>query len=170
MKKFLFSLIFGLVCLAGNAQIKYTGKVEIGRQIFLSRPIRVDPGPGWRGYQLNNNQSGLDLSIINGISFKNNLRLGFGVGYLNYEGINGYSFFGDLEFATSKDKVSPLFNLKIGQSHINNQYDNGSTDSFVDFGAGIEYRISKKIGLQVKAGFRFVHQSIFLPIRIGARF
>lgn len=170
MKKILLSISFSLLVMTSFSQIKYAAKVETGYHIFLSRPIKVEPGSDWRGYQLNNNQGGIDLSFINGVSFKNNLRLGIGVGYLNYEGINGYSFFGDIEFATSKDRVSPLFNLKIGQSHINNQYNNGSTDSFVDFGVGIEYRISKKFGLQVKAGFRFVHQSAFLPIRIGARF
>jgi len=170
MKKLLLSIAFSLTLVSCFSQIRYTAKVETGYQIFLSRPVRVDPGPGWRGYQLNNNQGGLDVSVINGISFKENLRLGLGLGYLNYEGINGYSFFGDLEYAASKDRVSPLFNLKVGQSHIKNQYDKGSTDSFVDFGAGVAYRISKKIEIQAKAGFRFAHQSMFLPIRLGARF
>jgi len=170
MKKNSLLLIFICLSLMTNAQIRYTAKVEAGYEFFLSRPVKVDPGPDWRGYQLDKEPNGLDVSVINGLSFNEYLRLGLGVGYLKYGKIDGYSIFCDLECITSKDKVSPLFNLKIGRSHINNQYDDGSTDSLVDFTAGVEHRISKKISLQYKAGFRFVHQSIFLPIRMNVRF
>ncbi|TBO43561.1 hypothetical protein [Pedobacter kyonggii] len=171
MKKMLLigGLIYSFINTRAQSQIKYTAKVETGYQFFLSRPVRYDIGEGWLGYQLGGKPNGVDLSLINGISFKNNLRLGLGVSYLNYERINGYAVFGDLEYVTAKAKISPLFNLKIGRSHINNQYTNGSTETFVDISGGVEHKVGKKLNLQYKAGFRFVHQSIFLPIRIGVR-
>jgi hypothetical protein len=172
MKKTL--LISVLICSFINApaqsQIKYIGKVEVGYHIFLSRPVKYDVGEGWLGYQLGGKPNGVDLSLVNGVSFKNNLRLGLGVSYLNYEGINGYSIFGDLEYAATGGKMYPVFNFKSGRSHINNQYQNGATETFIDLSGGIEHKVGKKLCLQYKAGFRVVHQSIFLPIRIGARF
>ncbi|QNN43677.1 hypothetical protein [Pedobacter roseus] len=172
MKKTLLccALIYASINTYAQSQIKYTAKIEAGYQFFLSRPIKYDVGEGWLGYQLNGKPNGIDLSFINGVSFRDNLRLGLGVSYLNYEHINGYSVFGDLEYITTKAKISPLFNLKIGRSHINNQYTNGSTATVVDFSGGVEHKIGAKLSLQYKAGFRFVHQSIFLPIRIGLRF
>ena len=152
------------------AQFNYSGRVEVGYHIFVSRPIRVDPGPNWRGYQLDKEPSGLELNFVNGISFKNHITAGVGVGYLNYEGIHGYAVFGDFEYAGPKAKFAPLINLKVGRSHINNQYENGSTDAFADISGGIEYKATKKLRLQLKAGFRMVHQTVFLPIRIGTRF
>ena len=172
MKKMLLicGLIYSFINTHAQSQIKYTAKIEAGYQFFLSRPVKYDIGEGWFGYQLGEKPNGIDLSLINGISFKNNLRLGLGVSYLNYERINGYAVFGDLEYATTKAKISPLFNLKIGRSHINNQYINGSTETVIDISGGVEHKVGKKLCLQYKAGFRFVHQSIFLPVRIGARF
>ncbi|TCD17644.1 hypothetical protein EZ456_22775 [Pedobacter psychrodurus] len=172
MKKILFcsALVYASLNLCAQSQIKYTGKIETGYHIFLARPLKIDAGEGWMGYQLVGTPNGLDLSLVNGVSFKDNLRLGLGVSYLNYGGINGYSVFGDLEYVTIKARIAPVFNLKIGSSHINNQYGDGSTETVVDFSGGVEHRVGKKLSLQYKAGFRFVHQSIFLPIRIGARF
>jgi len=170
MKKILLMSTLVYISISVHAQIKYTAKIEAGYHLFLSRPIKADAGEGWKGYELNNKPNGIDLNIVNGISLKNNFRIGVGVGYLNYEGINGYSIFGDLEYAGSGSKFAPLFNLKIGSSHINNQYENGSTSTFVDLSGGVEHKIGEKMSLQYKVGFRAVHQSIFLPIRIGARF
>jgi hypothetical protein len=172
MKKILLCsvLVYASINAYAQSQIKYTAKVEAGYQFFLSRPVKYDVGEGWLGYQLGGKPNGVDLSLINGISFKNNLRLGLGVSYLNYERLNGYAVFGDLEYVTARAKISPLFNLKIGRSHVNNQYINGSTETFVDISGGIEHKVWGKLSLQYKAGFRFVHQSMFLPVRIGARF
>jgi len=172
MKKTLIicGLIYSFFNTQAQSQVKYTAKLETGYQIFLSRPVKYDVGEGWLGYQLGGNPNGVDLSLVNGISFKNNIRLGLGVSYLNYDRINGYAVFGDLEYVTTNAKISPLFNLKIGGSHINNQYPGGSTDTFVDLSGGVEHKIGKKLCLQYKVGFRVAHQSIFLPVRIGARF
>ncbi|ARS39104.1 hypothetical protein CA265_05205 [Sphingobacteriaceae bacterium GW460-11-11-14-LB5] len=164
------TLIYVSLNLHAQSQIKYTGKIETGYHLFLARPLKIDIGEGWMGYQLGGTPNGVDLSLINGVSYKENLRLGLGISYVNYRGINGYSVFGDLEYVTVKARIAPVFNLKIGSSHINNQYANGSTGTVVDFSGGVEHKVGKKLSLQYKAGFRFVHQSIFLPIRIGVRF
>ncbi|SDE17444.1 hypothetical protein [Pedobacter soli] len=172
MKKTL--LVCGLIYCFVNSQaqspIKYTAKVEAGYHLFLSRPLKIDAVDGGIGYQLGGKPNGLDLSLVNGISLKRNVRLGLGISYLNYEGINGFSVFGDFDYVIIKASLAPVFNLKLGSSHINNQYVNGSTVAFVDFSGGVEHKVGEKLSIQYKAGFRFVHQSIFLPIRIGARF
>jgi hypothetical protein len=85
---------------------------------------------------------------------------------LNYKQINGYAIFGDLEYVAGKNKISPIVNLKIGKSYVNNIGDN----TIVDFSGGVEHKVGKKLSLQYKTGLRFVHHSIFLPIRIGAKF
>jgi len=78
MKKMLLfgGLIYSFINTHAQSQIKYTAKVEAGYQFFLSRPVKYDIGEGWLGYQLGERPNGIDLSLINGISFKNNLRLG----------------------------------------------------------------------------------------------
>jgi len=170
MKKIILFLLFISAFSNANSQFRYTAKIESAYHIFLSRPVRVDAGLDWRGYELAERPNGFEVGVVNGVSFKGNFRFGLGLSYLNYEGINGNSIYGDVEVATSKARLSPVFNLKIGRSHINNQYEDGSTSSFVDISGGLERKVSEKISLQFKLGFRAVHQSIFFPIRIGARF
>lgn len=161
MKRLILLLIFIYIFNHSKSQVKYTGRFETGYHLFGSRPIRLEPGSGWRGYQLDESPNGIEASLVNGISYKSRLMLGLGVGYLNYEGINRYTVYGDLEYSIPSDGIFPVFELKIGSSHINNQYENGNTDTFVDLSGGFEREISKKISLQLKAGFRTVHQSIF---------
>jgi hypothetical protein len=170
MKKLTLLLLVISYCYSAKSQFKYTAKIETSYQLFLGSPIKYDAGPGWRGYQLDKMQNGLEIGVVNGVSFNDNYRLGIGTSYLNYEGINGYSIYGDLEILTSKGKTPPVFHLKVGRSHINNQYENGNTGNFFEVGGGIERKISRIVSLQFKIGFRFAHDSILFPISIGTRF
>jgi len=168
MKKTLLccALIYASINLYGQSQLKYTAKVEAGYHFIFARLLKDMPEDAVSYLRPHGISDGIDLSFVNGISFRNNLRLGLGIAYLNYKQINGYTIFGDLEYVVGKNKVSPVVNLKIGKSYVNNIGDN----TFVDFTGGVEHKVGKKLSLQYKTGLRFVHHSIFLPILIGAKF
>ena len=89
MKKFTTILTF-LICsfLLSFGQIKYAGKIETSFLAYLTNTIIVDADLGWQGYHLNDGQNGIDLNIINGIRFKNDISIGVGLGYLNFDSNN----------------------------------------------------------------------------------
>jgi hypothetical protein len=154
-------------CIFG--QIKYNLRTEIGTLRFQNTTIDVDPGPNWRGYSLNENQNGLSFDIINGISFKDKLQVGIGVGYLNFEGINGYSVFGDLQYLPLNSRLTPLVNLKIGSSHIWNQYENGQRSLMFDFSAGLSYKVKDNFSIYLTGGLLLTQQAFLIPIRLGVK-
>lgn len=75
VKRLILLLVFIYISNHAKSQVKHTGKVETGYHLLGSRPIRVQPGSGRRGYQLDESPNS---------------------SYLNYEGIKGYTVFGDL--------------------------------------------------------------------------
>lgn len=161
-------LIFLLSALNGYAQIKYSLKAETGFLKYQNRYIAIDPGPNWKGYYLSR-QNGIVNNVTNGLSFKDKLFAGLGLGYLNFEGIHGLSIFADFEYVPLNTRLSPLINLKFGKSHIWNQYENGSGASLAEYGLGLNYRLTKKIDIYVKAGILRTQQSFFIPFRLGMR-
>jgi len=151
------------------AQFSYTGKIEIAYMRFEYHPIRVDPGPGWKGYNLNDN--GIYINSIHGLSNPNKkLFAGLGLGYLNFKGIHGVSVFADFEYLPLKTRITPILNFKIGYDHIWNQYDGGTGTKLAEFGVGVNYRLTKQYGLYLKSGVLFTQQSALLPITLGLRF
>lgn len=151
------------------SQIDYFGKVECGYLFFQNTTINVDPGPNWKGYNLNDEQDGIDINLMNGVSFKNMFFTGLGLGYVNFEGINGFSIFGDLEYLPLKSKLTPLINMKIGYNHIWNQYENGTGSALVELGGGINYQLTEKMGIYLQSGLLVTQQSFLIPIRIGIK-
>lgn len=171
MKKIiLITIILIAFGLKGYSQINYFGKIETGYLRFQYTTVRVDPGPNWKGYNLNKEQNGIDLNLINGVSFKNKFFTGLGVGYLNFEGINGFSIFTDFEYLPLKTKLRPLINLKIGYNHIWNQYENGTGSAVFELGGGINYAITDKLDIYMQSGLLMTQQAFLIPIRIGLRF
>ena len=157
--------------LTTNAQINYSGKIETGYLKFNKHTVQIDPGPDWKGYDLHEDQNGIDLNLINGIAlFKERAFVGIGLGYLNFEGVNGISVFSDFEYLPLKTRLTPLLNLKIGYDHIWNQYDGGKGSALTEFGVGINYRLTEKLSVFLKSGLLLTQQSSLIPIRIGIRF
>jgi len=152
-----------------SGQIKYNLRTEIGTLSFQNTTIDVDPGPNWRGYNLNEEQNGLSLDIINGISLNNKLFIGLGIGYLNFEGINGYSIFGDLQYLPLNSKLTPLINLKIGSNHIWNQYENGKQSVMFELSGGISYKLQDNFSIYLTSGLLLTQQAFLIPIRLGIR-
>ena len=154
-------IVFGV---KGFSQINYKGKFETGYLKFINTTVQVDPGPNWDGYNLNNEQNGIDINLINGIKLTEKFYGGLGLGYVNFENINGFSIFTDFEFLPLKTKLTPLLNLKIGYNHIWNQYDNGTGSALVELGAGINYKLTDKLGIYMKSGVLLTQQSFLIPI------
>lgn len=169
MKKLTLFLLFTLITVIGYAQVDYKRKIEIGYMNYRYNTIQVDPGSNWKGYNLDG-ENGIDLNVINGLSFKKKIFVGIGVGYLNFEGINGFSIFTDFEYLPFKTKLTPFFNLKIGYNHIWNQYENGTGSALGEFGIGLNYVLTEKMDIYLQSGFIMTQQSLLIPIRIGIRF
>ncbi len=149
------------------SQATYALRVDMGALMFGGNIVDVDPGPGWKGDNLNEQQNGLFLECINGISIKQKLNLGVGVGWLNFEGIQGYSLYGDFQYLPLRSKLTPLIGAKFGTTHIWNQYQDGQSTALVDFSAGISYKLNKKIGISLSSGVTFTQQALLLPLRLG---
>ena len=163
-------LLFAL-CNTANSQTNYSGKIETGYMQYMYRTISVDPGPNWKGYNLNEKQNGINLTVINGLSFVNKkLFAGIGLGYLNFEGINGISVFTDFEYLPLKTKLTPLVNLKLGYNHIWNQYEGGTRTVHTELGVGLNYKLKEKFGLYLKSGMLFTQQSFMIPVTLGFRY
>ena len=169
IRHIIIGLITMLIVNQGYSQINYSIKAETGFLKYQFNTIQVDPGPNWKGYNLDE-ENGVDFSIINGIDFNNKIFTGIGIGYLNFEEINGISVFSDFEYLPLKTRLTPLINLKIGYSHIWNQYENGTGSGLGELCIGLNYRLTKKIDIYAKSGFTMTQQSLLIPISLGVRF
>lgn len=165
----LIELIIILTVNRAHSQITYSIKAETGFSIYQYNTIQVDPGPNWKGYNLNG-EDGVDFNIVNGIDFKNKLFVGIGLGYMNFEGIDGLSIFSDFEYLPLKTRLTPILNLKIGYSHLWNQYENGTGTGLGEFCIGLNYRLTEKMHIYAKSGFTMTQQSLLIPVRLGVRF
>ncbi len=172
MKTTIILLLFllGYINAFGQKNITYSKKIEVGYDLFLFRTLHVDPGPGWRGYNLDEEQNGFELNFINGVTAYDHFFAGAGAGYLNFEGIHGVSIFGNLEYWPLKKRFSPIMVLKIGYDHIWNQYDGGRGSARVEFGLGVNYRINEKLNIYIQSGMLLTLQSNLLPFKLGFRF
>ena len=163
-------LLFAL-CNTANSQTNYSGKIETGYMQYMYRTISVDPGPNWKGYNLNQAQNGINLTVINGLTCVNKkLFAGIGLGYLNFEGINGISVLTDFEYLPLKTKLTPLVNIKLGYNHIWNQYKGGTGTMHTELSVGLNYKLTEKFGLYLKSGMLFTQQSFMIPVTLGFRY
>jgi len=167
--KLIIGLITMLIINQGYSQINYSIKTEAGFLKYQFNTIQVDAGPNWKGYYLDQ-ENGVDLNIVNGFDFNNKIFAGIGLGYLNFEGVNGLSIFSDFEFLPLKTRLKPLINLKIGYSHIWNQYENGTGTVLGELCVGLNFRLTERIDIYTKSGFSMTQQSLLIPIRFGIRF
>lgn len=150
-----------------KAQFKYGGKIELGRMWYFTRTMTGgDSEPGYMPARLKEGQNGIEISAVNGFRFREVLFVGLGVGYLNYQGVKGYSIYGDIEALTSKKKLATIFGFRAGSSNLKG-YENSGT---VEFNIGVNYRPVPKIRLYLKGGLAFAHRSTYAPVRLGIGF
>lgn len=166
-------IIIGLIAISivnpVFAQINYSIKAETGFLDYQFNTVQVDPGKSWKGYNLYE-ENGIDFNVLNGIDFKNKLFAGIGVGYLNFEGIDGLSVFTDFEYLPLKTRLTPFVNLKVGYSHIWNQYENGTGTGLVELLLGLNFKLTETIDIYAKSGITMTQQSLLTPFRLGIRF
>lgn len=163
-------LVLLLFSLKTFAQINYSLKVEGSFLKFQSRIIDINPGPNWKGYNLNKKQNGINTNIINGVRFYNNIFFaGIGFGYVNFKGINGISIFTNFEYLPLQTKLTPTINLKVGYNHIWNQYVKGTKSTLFELSGGVNYKITKKWSTYLQYGIINKQQALITPIRIGVR-
>lgn len=153
----------------GYSQINYSVKVESGFLYYQYHIINIDPGPNWKGYNLES-KNGIDLNFINGFNFKNKFYAGIGIGYLNFESVSGLSIFSDFDYFPLKSRLTPLINMRIGYNHIWNQYRNGTGTALGELCLGLNYKLNDKLNVYAKSGVSATQQSLLIPIRIGFRF
>jgi hypothetical protein len=151
-----------------KAEIGYAIKAETGYYMFQHNTIRVEPGSHWRGY--NNKGYGYDFNVINSIVINPHVHSGIGIGYLNLGGANGFSLFTDIDYLPLKRKLSPLISVKIGYSHIWNQYENGTGTGLMECALGLHYGKPKGLQIFLKSGWSVTQQSWFFPVKMGIRF
>jgi hypothetical protein len=167
----LFTTVLLLCCFASiaSAQGHYYKKVEVNYLNYQTATAQYDiPDSGWLGPPLNNGKNGMGLSLSNGIGiFSNKIAIGLGLGYLNFEGVNGLSLFGELELRPIDESFAPFATIKIGYSHIWNQYLDGNGSLLSDFEGGLLYKISPQKLVYIKTGILFTQESSFIPISAG---
>jgi hypothetical protein len=163
-------LLFVLSSFLSIGQREYSGKIEVGYLKYGTMFIKVDPGPNWKGNYLNNEQNAVDINLTNGIRFNKKTFTGLGLGYLNFEGIHGFTAFANVERVLMPFKISPIFGFKLGYNHIWNQYENGTGTSFFQLGIGMNYRIFEKYNLSIKTGFQLMQMAILIPVNVGFSF
>jgi len=169
MKTFLTTSVLLLwLTMPTKAQTSYSGRIETGYMNYLFRTITVEPGPNWKGYNLNNRQNGFNFNSINGVTFQDRkIFTGIGAGYSNFDGIDGVAIFGDFEYLPLKKRLTPILNLRLGYNHIWNQYEGGTGTMHTEFGIGINYKIKENLGLYIKSGIMITQLSLFLPLTLG---
>jgi hypothetical protein len=182
MKSFIYTFIFYLLFSfllpsSSNGQylatdVRHYFRFETGYRKYFVRTLTVDPQPDWLGYQLTNEQDAWSVNLAWGWDFDEKTLLGFGGGYLNYEGINGLQIFSDVNFFVSNSYVNPYLGFRAGYSHIWNQYENGSGSFTGSFLAGIQFRLGdcSLLKLYVQSGLQYSHQALFIPVALGFQF
>lgn len=153
-----------------QSQTKYGLKLEVGFLKFLNTTINVDPGPNWKGYYLDGNRDGIDINVINGVTFNEKIYTGIGFGFQNFEGIDGITVFGDLCVTPFISKLSPMISFKVGFDHLWNQYENGTRTVLAEIGGALKYKLKNKQQIFLQSGLMLTQQSALLPLRLGVIF
>jgi len=153
-----------------NAQNSSCKAIELSYLSYQFALIQYDVDEDWLGYNLPNNENGINFNFSYGKIMKEKLLFSLGLGYLNFESIHGLEIFSNLRYLVLKRKLSPLINWRVGYNHIWNQYENGKGTAFTDFGAGFNLKFNQKLSISIQTGFLFSQQVLFVPARIGVNF
>ncbi len=170
-KSLLTIFLFSIFNFSALAQIRYAAKIETSYLFYNYTTVQVEPGPGWKGYNIDSEENGVGVSCSNGVSlFNNKLYTGIGLGLLNFDGIKGYALYADIDYAPFKTKWNPFLNMNVGYSHLNNQYDNGTATGLVNIGAGLNFNINQTRAVFLKSGVMFTQQAMLFPVTLGFKF
>lgn len=152
-----------------QAQSKYLGDFHMGRLLFIGNTIKVDPGPNWMGYYLNN-ASAYILNTSHGLLWKGVFFTGVGVEYQQFHGKYGFSGFAKLSTQVYNKKISINGSLKIGYSHLWNQYPNGTGTMYLAPELGVVWEVPERIAFELTTGPTWMQQSLLWSLGLGFRF
>ncbi|MCC5613185.1 hypothetical protein LC612_42535 [Nostoc sp. CHAB 5834] len=167
---FVFFCLLSAQYALAQQPVRYTGSLEVSALRFQSRTLTVEPGPNWKGYNLNQQQHGTMLSLINGLVYHNRLFAGLGLGWLHFDGINGVSVFGDLSCLVTKTRLAPVVGVRVGYTHLRNQYEGGTGSLLSELDGGLSYSFTKRLTAEVRTGIAFTQQAAFVPLKLRLRF
>lgn len=152
------------------AQKKFVKSIDISCHNFQFRTIQYDVSENGQGYNLRNKENAVEASFSYALKLKERFQMGLGLGYINYESINGLTAFSGFKLFALKRKISPFAALRIGYNHIWNQYQGGSGTGLIEFGAGISYKLIEKLNISIASGVIFTQEAQFVPIKLTLSF
>ena len=166
--KFLI-LLLHLITTSIIAQNPFYNKLEIGYLRNQFTMVQYDVDSGWLGYKLPDNAHGINLNWETGYQIKDWALLGINAGYLQFGSIRGY--LANLNVMTFYlKKPWRLHNdLKIGVSHIFNQYEGGTITPYFELAGGLSYTNKKNTIFYGQVGFSITQEVLFFPIRLGVK-
>lgn len=160
---------FLLICLSNStwSQVRYSIKTEVSYYSHIDHLVDIDPGANWEGYK--SNGDGMEFSIINGLTL-NKWYFGLGLGYLNIDGYDGLSVYSDINFRVLDYKLSPILGVKVGRSHLWNQYESGTGAAMAEFNIGFSYQLLDVVTIYIQSGITINQESSFSPFTAGISF
>jgi hypothetical protein len=177
MKKYIFAIIMIISTLISNAQekIKFESTASVGSFSYFFGFVDVCPFYGSEYDLPRTGKTGIQVSISNGICIKDKLHFGLGIGYANYDGINGLMGFSDNRIDFSKKPFAMFFYFDPGYSHFWSQYalnnSGGGTGTFmIDFGLGARYKVFNTRKAIISTGLLLMQQNIYIPLKLGFTF
>ncbi|KQM65291.1 hypothetical protein ASE74_10530 [Pedobacter sp. Leaf216] len=163
-------LLFTSIACNSYCQVKYSAKAEFGHLYYGSQLIRYERVEPSTSDFLTDKGGGNEINLINGIILNRFLFMGIGLSYLKLNNANGVAPSLDVELLANQKKLSPLFNLKLGQSFLKNDMGRKKSSTFGEFDFGLNYHLVPQLSTYAKVGIQITQNTSFLSIRGGVRF
>jgi hypothetical protein len=173
MKKTLLLLALQCTTLAAFAKlpVKFESSLGVGLYNYIHAAGNVDPGPDWKGYPLPRGGSAFQVFTNNGFVAFNRLHANIGLGYANYDGVNGGLAMANLAFdILTKPKLTPFVYANAGYSHVWNQYSGGTGSEVFELGLGGRYKLPGKHAVFLSGGSMVQHLNFYLGVKAGFTF
>jgi hypothetical protein len=173
MKKLLFILTLQLSATAAFAKlpIKFESSLGVGAYSYIHAAGNVDPGPDWKGDFLPQQGSAFQVFTNNGFVAFKRLHASIGLGYGNYNGVNGGLAMANLAIDMfTKPRLTPFAYAGVGYSHVWNQYSGGSGSDVWELGLGGRYKLPGKHSVFLSAGSQIQHLNFYLGVKAGFTF
>jgi len=147
-------------------------RIETGYLKYFFTPVNVDASENWKGYKLPNKENGLIFNAMWGWDFNEATFLGVGAGYINFEGIDGADVFTEVNFMVSNSYINPYLGMRLGYTHLWNQYEKGSGSVLAEFLLGLQIRFGtySYSSIHLQSGLSFTQQAVFVPLRLAYQF
>jgi hypothetical protein len=167
-----FLLVFWLLTGYAQGNVKFESTAGVGTFSYFVGLVKVDPGPGWKGYNLPREPgTGFLISTSNGLSIFDFFHVGIGTGYAKINKTSGLMLFADLRADFSKKKPFAMFlYINPGYSHFWNQYEGGTGTALFDIGLGTRLKVLAKSKALLSLGLLSMQQNTYVSAKLGFTF